>query len=105
MGQIIIHHDGAFNFYSTVSDSAVLTSSLTEEQVTTLIREQYGSVGAHALANRFARAKLEGTSSMLDHSLSKQLSCNRAGPGDSRMPVHDFIHKFLTLGEPKCSLD
>ena len=93
----IIHKDGVYNFYDTRSDGAWFESGLTLEQLTKFYEKEYGSHRLAELPERLERAHARGTSCRITESLEYGLSCNRAGPGETRMSVEDFIAKFLTI--------
>ena len=79
MPQFLIHHKGAYNFFSTVSDGACFVSALTLEQVKEFTQEEYGKEGMRKLPDRLDRVHRKGCSSMDDLTLSGVLVCNRAG--------------------------
>jgi len=95
----IIHKDGVYNFYSTVSDGAYFESGLTLEQLTEYYRQEYGESAMADLPARLERAQARGTSCMIMRSLESTISCNRAGPRETHMSFEDFVAKFLTLSE------
>lgn len=99
MGQVVLHHEGAFNLYDTISDGPVFASAITEEQLYTYIRGRHGTVGIEQLGARMERAKRKGTSSAILDSLADTLSANRAGPKESKLTTEEFISKFLTFKE------
>ena len=97
MGQLIIHHLNAYNFYTTIADGAVFEDALTLEQVKDYIEEQYGQQGLRNLPDRLQRAKEKGTSSLIDESISDTLRCNRAGENEEHLTDDEFIKQFLTI--------
>jgi len=97
MSQIIIHHKGAYNIYSTVSDNARFVSALTEEQLKEYIKEESGNQGLRNLPDRIKKAKETGTSSIPATSFDKLLMCNIAGKNGSKLSTKRFIKQFLTL--------
>lgn len=97
MAHTIIHHKGVFNLYSSISDSPVFESGLTEEQLNQYTASQYGLNGLKTLPDRIKRAQLKGTSSHLAMSLESEIMCNRAGPKESQLPLDVFIAQYLTL--------
>ena len=93
----IIHKDGVYNFYDTVSDGAWFVSGLTLEQLTEYYRERYGESAMAEFPRRLARAQERGTSCMISRSLESCVSCNRAGHRETHLPVEDFVAQFLTI--------
>jgi hypothetical protein len=92
----IVHHKGAYNFYSTIVDAFFFESALTLEQVEEYTISQYGKVGLGELPKRLDRARKTGCSAHhLD--LRECLTCNRAGPNEDRLTYDQCIAEFLTL--------
>jgi len=91
MPTYIIHKDGAYNLFSTVSDGCHYESALTLEQ----LREALPG----DIDERLARAHKTGCSG-IGHSLEDCISGNRAGQGEAELPADEFIRRFLTLATP-----
>jgi len=62
MGRGIIHHEGAYNFWTTVADGPCYEPALTLEQLTEVIRFEQGEMGVRDLQPRLNRAHCTGTS-------------------------------------------
>lgn len=97
MAEVIIHHKGAYNLYSTVSDRPRYVSAITLKQLEYYIKDQYGKQGLRNLPERLKRAQEKGTSSFNDESLSETILCNRAGKNEEHLTLKIFIKMFLTL--------
>lgn len=97
MSQLILHKDGAYNFYSTITDAAGYESALSLEQLHELIKLESGESGLNALPERLERAHKTGCSSHPAQTLEECISCNRSGPDEKHMSDGDFIAKYLTL--------
>ena len=97
MPQLILHKDGAYNLYTTVADGACYESALTLEQLTEVIRQEFGEAGLRGLPQRLERAHRTGCSSMRGDTLADCIECNRAGPNEANMPVAAFVERYLTL--------
>lgn len=96
MPSFIIHKDGAYNFYTTVSDGACYEEALTLKQVHEVIKEEYGNEGLNQLPERLKRAQKTGCSGR-GWSLDDCIEDNRSGPNEEHMTREDFIRKYLTL--------
>ena len=57
MPELIVQKDGVFNIFSTVTDSPIFSSGITEEELTEWYREEYGNSGMLALPKRIERAR------------------------------------------------
>ena len=97
MPAYIIHKDGVYNFYCSIADGAWFESGLTLEQLTEFYQQEFGKSAMVGLPARLERAHERGTSCMLSSSLESSISCNRAGPGETKMTYDDFVAKFLTI--------
>lgn len=95
MPNYIVHHNGAYNFYTTIADGACYESALTIEQVTEIVQREAGEEGLRQLPYRLQRAQQHGCSS--GESLADTLVCNRAGENESELTEQEFIDRFLTL--------
>ena len=96
MAQIICHHKGKYNFYCTISDGFRFVSSITLEQLTSLIKEERGSNGLEQLGERLKRAQLYGTSALPSEELDSFLCCNRAGLIEEFLTTDECIKRFLS---------
>jgi hypothetical protein len=99
MPRFIIHKDGAYNFYSTVSDGVYFESALTLDQLRRLVKEETGNNGLIELALRLERAHKTGCSGR-GETLRGCISTNRAGPSETKMPYDEFVKRYLTLEKP-----
>lgn len=99
MGKFIIHHEGAYNFYTTVGDGACYEEALTLEQVRQIVQEDLGNEGMRDLPARLERAHKTGCSSFYED-LDSCLIANRAGPNETELSKEEFIKRFLTLRPP-----
>lgn len=97
MGEFILHNDGVYNLYSTISDGLHFVSGLTKEQLEFFIKDQYGQRGLDALPERLKRAHKIGTSEIGAESIEDTLYCNRAGKNERHLSMQRIIKRFLTL--------
>lgn len=95
MTQIICHHKGRYNFYSTISDGFRYVSSLSLEQLTQLIEDEQGQSGIEKLPERLRRAHQKG-SSALNSSLEELIEANRAGDNEEYLSLDECIRRFLS---------
>ena len=102
MALTIIHHNGAFNVYCSISDGPWFKSALTESQLREWHQGHFGS--SVDIEPRLARASEKGTSSMVAKDLRDELCVNRAGPNESKVLYDEFIARFLTLPK-ECEQD
>lgn len=101
MAKTIIHHNGAYNLYDTISDRAYFERAISLRQLQYFIQKEYGDSGLRELPERLERTHTKGTSAHEDDSLAETLCCNRAGPNETEMTINEFIEKYLTLAT-KC---
>jgi hypothetical protein len=101
MPHYIIHHNGAYNFYTTIEDGAVFASALTLKQLESYYQEEYGKSGMRELPVRLKRAQEIGTSSRIHDSLRECILCNRAGENESTLSFDEFVAEYLTLPKRK----
>lgn len=92
---IICHHKGRYNFYSTISDGFTYPSSISLEQLRMVIRNIYGGSGVVLLEERLHRAHAYGTSSLPDETLDDFLCINRAGENEKHLSTEECIDQFL----------
>lgn len=98
MAHFIIHHNGAYNIYSTIVDAPILSSAVDLDTLTKLMLQFYGEEGVRELQNRLLRTHEKGTSSLIDSSLEECISRNRAGENEAELDIAEFIAKYLTIG-------
>lgn len=97
MAHTILHHNGAFNVYSSIVDAPIFEHALTREQLTEWYKDEYGNSAMPTLPQRIERAEAKGTSSRLASSLADEVSGNHAGPDGTELPLDAFITQFLTI--------
>ncbi len=97
MGQLILHHDGAYNLYSTISDCPYYESALTLEQLREAVKEEAVTRAMEELERRLERAHQFGCSCGYGTTLHNRIRSNRAGPNESRLSPNKFIAQFLTF--------
>jgi hypothetical protein len=97
MGQFIIHHKGAYNYYSTIVDAPLLEEPFTLDELTANIEYRFGQEGLRELPARLERAHKYGTSAIGYTSLEETIICNRAGDGETELTLDEFVARFLTL--------
>lgn len=98
---VILHHKGAYQIYSTISDAPLYERALTREELEKIIRREQGAAGVRDLPARLKRAHDKGTSNFDSLSLSDELLCDRAGPDETSMSVKKFIAQYLTHNPTK----
>ena len=97
MAQLIIHKDGAYNFYTTIADGACYESALTLEELKMIVKFESGVNGLRELPERLDRAHKTGCSSLRGETLEECIRCNRAGENETTLTVDAFVAKYLTL--------
>ena len=97
MAHIIIHYNGVYNIYSSVTEEPLYEEGITEEQLRLFIKLKDGETGLATLPKRIDRAKAFGSSSFVDRSLHSVVDRNRAGVSGIRMTFNAFVDKYLTL--------
>ena len=100
MSYPIIHHNGAFNLWSTEWDRPVFPEAKTRAELLAYIRATYGSRGLSLWKPGLARAQAKGTSLMRCSSLEALVENNRAGKDECCIRVGTLISQFLTLRPP-----
>lgn len=88
MAHFILHHEGAYNVWSTIVDAPLYESALTLDQ----LKQVEPTTDA-----RLERAHKNGCSAIYGATLDECISVNRAGPQEARLSRDEFIAKFLTL--------
>lgn len=96
MPNVICHHKGKYNLYTTIADGFCYESALTLEQLEQVIKERQGSDGIARLPERLERAHIFGHSGLFGGSLNELLLCNRAGENEKHLSYEECINKFLT---------
>lgn len=97
MPTLIIHHQGAYNLYTTVADGPCYESALTHEQLRNVIHAEGGDGALDALADRLERAHETGCSATIGTTLAECIQGNRVGPDRTELPLEEFIARYLTL--------
>ena len=93
--KIILHNNGKYNLYCTISDGAGFTESCTLEQLTNWVELKYGQLGLDELPARLERAHKTGTSAIGDDCIADTILCNRAGENEQHLEADEFISRFL----------
>lgn len=96
MPKYIIHHEGAYNLYTTIMDGACYEEAMTLEELQQLVKDEQGNEGLRELPASLERAHRTGCSSFTE-SLDDCLVANRAGPNETELSKDEFIKRFLTL--------
>lgn len=97
MPQLILHHAGAYQIYTTVADGPCYQQALTLDQLREVIEFEYGQQGLDVLPERLERAHKTGCSSVNGLTLEECIACNRAGPNEETVPTDEFIRRWVTL--------
>ena len=92
MSEVIIHHNGAYNIYSSISDSPFFESGLSLEQLTAYTEDEYGRVGLERLPQSLERAHAKGSSGLSSRTLHDVIAAN-----SERLTDKQFIEKYLTI--------
>lgn len=92
MGHSIIKIKDKYLIWSTVVD-APITYGMTLGELKDYIRAKYGEEGLRQLPPRLVRVEETDTSS-LGFSLSKLISCNRAGEGETHLPLAKLYKEY-----------
>lgn len=103
MGQIILHKDGAYQVYSTISDGPLFERALTLEELTEYIHQEFGNAGLRTFPDQLARARRTGCSGYLAGSLEDCIRFNRAGEGKMTLSLEEFTARYLTLTKGEAS--
>ncbi|OUX87963.1 MAG: hypothetical protein CBB95_07625 [Alteromonas sp. TMED35] len=96
MAQIICHHNGRYNLYNTMSDGFRFVSSLSREQLESLIEKEFGEKGLSELPARLELAHQNGHSTPSNESLDEFLCVNRAGENENFLTTEECIFRFLS---------
>lgn len=89
MPRYIIHHNGAFNEYTTIADGACWQYAMTEADMKRVL-------GSDASDERMQRAKATGCSAF-GQTLDTCIAGNRAGANEANLTRDEFIARFLTI--------
>ena len=94
----IVHRDGAFNMFSTISDTFAFERALTRSELEAWYLTEHGRRGMDELPGRIERAIATGGSghSLFD-GLDWMLATNRAGENEARLSEDECVRRFLTL--------
>ena len=104
MPTYIIHKDGAYNFFSTVTDSCYFEPALTLDELKEWYESEFGRNGMRDLPRRLERAVSKGTSA-LGCSLESLISCNRCGEKEGRLSKAEFLRRYLTIPDEHTNKD
>ncbi len=96
MGQIILHKQGAYQLYSTISDGPCYETALTLDELKEVLRHEGGQRAIDELPPRLVRAHITGCSGY-NNTLLGCITMNRAGPDGQRVSPEEFIQRWLTL--------
>ena len=99
MPKFIIHKDGVYNLFTTVSDGPCFVSGLSLEQLHEYVQQESGNEGLRHLPERLERAHETGCSGF-GWTLQDCIQSNRAGPHEREMPGEEFIQRYLTIAQP-----
>lgn len=97
MPQLILHKDGAYQLYSTVSDGPCFDHALTLAELQEALHFEGGQRAIDKLPAQLARAHATGCSSTTGMTLLECISCNRAGQNEKEVEPEEFISRWLTL--------
>lgn len=97
MARIIVHKAGVFNVYCTISDNAIFTTGIKEEDLRIFWFIENGRNGLGYLDRMIEDAKTNGSSNRT--SLAKTIASNRAGFKERKLSLKEFVEKFLTIPE------
>lgn len=93
MGRPIIHVDGWFIEWTTITDSPY-SYGMREAEFREYYRDTYGSEGYRDLDDRLARALAQGTSSHLGESAEDLVCANHAGYGETRLTLAEIVQIY-----------
>lgn len=99
MPQYIMHHQGVYNFWTTVADGPCFESGLTLAEVKQWVQREGGRIAIQGLHDRLIRAHAYGTSSVHCEALGDLIRINRCGPDETPLSEADFIAKYLTIND------
>lgn len=94
MGRPIVHHDGWFFEWSTITD-APRTFGMRREEFESYFREEYGREEfENSLSDRLDRAVKNGTSLFAKTSAEELIAGNRAGKNERRLSFKMLIQLY-----------
>lgn len=96
MSEILCHHNGKYNFYSTIADGFIYERGLTLDEVNLITNTFYGEIGSLNLSKRLERAHKNGHSALSGESLEEFLCSNRAGDNEKELTYQECIDRFLS---------
>lgn len=96
MGLTIIHRNGVFNAYDSISNQPLFNCGVTKEELIDELHRQAIERSNRTWLSEIAYAETHETNSR-GETLTMVVRGNRAGANEARMPVRDFIGQFLTL--------
>lgn len=96
MATLILYKDGAYNLFETIADRPLYESALTLEQLTEIIRQEFGEKGLCELPLRLERAHGTGCS-CAGGTLASCIAKYEARPYRARTGYADFVARYLTL--------
>lgn len=91
----IIHKDGRYNIYSTISDAPIFESGLSFAQIHGYLHNDVTRYWSDKNLKNLAFAKRKGTSEF-NHVFSETIASNRAGPKESNLSYDEFVERFLS---------
>lgn len=91
---VILHHDGAYQLWSTIVDGPLFETAITLEQLKHHVKEEFGRAGLVDLESRLERAHATGTSSRV-FTLEETIDSMMNPP--LRLTKDEFIERFLTI--------
>lgn len=92
MAAYIVHKDGVYNIYTTVSEGFYFESGLTINELFDYIRASQGQIGVDQLPERIERSIIQGSSSKMGYTFEDLAACNA-----ERLSVDDCVEKYMTL--------
>ena len=95
MPSYIIHHNGAFNMFTTIADGVCFVEAVTFESLARWYQEEYGRQGMDTFDDRIERAKKNGCSGFFENldSIVRQYNVGQK----KNLTRDQFIAEFLTL--------
>lgn len=96
MANIICHHNGWYNLYTTIADGFCYEEPLSLADLEQIIKDEYGNSGLRELPARLERAHKYGTSSIHSDSIAELVVINRAGEHEAHLSVDECIERFFT---------
>lgn len=96
MPAYIIHHNGAYNIYTTIADGTYWDEGITLEELCEYLKEEmsHGNLSTFILEGRIQRANEKGCSSY-DHDLDDIIRIHNLY--NEEMTREQFIEQYLTI--------